>query len=285
MTGRHDDPAPQHDPAALRTATKKAQGDASDPAASAWVSANAGAGKTHVLKQRVLRILLSGTPPARILCLTYTRAAAAEMQTRVFKDLSMWATTSAEVLEHELRENVLGRPPRPEEMADARNLFARAIETPGGLKVQTIHAFCERLLQRFPLEAGVPAGFSILDDTEGAGLRREATDAVLSQAARDRQSPLGQALACMIAFADGAGFDDVLTSALSKRDWLASMRLTIDASDGDDAAESVYRRALGIRSRGSRAEIEHEMAAVMSDADMRRAAGALSEGGKNDAKL
>ena len=147
------------DPKRLLAETERAQSDASDPAVSAWVSANAGAGKTHVLKRRVLRILLAGTLPARILCLTYTKAAAAEMQTRVFADLSRWATASHAELEKAL-VGVLGRDPEPPELDKARQLFARAIEAPGGLKIQTIHSFCATVLRRFPLEAGVSPGFT-----------------------------------------------------------------------------------------------------------------------------
>ena len=149
--------------AALRHTTKL-QSDAADPQASVWVSANAGTGKTHVLTMRVLRLLLAGTAPERILCLTYTKAAAAEMSERVFDHLAQWVTSD----DADAREGARGaaQPRRLpiDERELARTLFARAIETPGGLKVQTIHAFCERLLQRFPLEAGVPPGFSILDD-------------------------------------------------------------------------------------------------------------------------
>ena len=133
----------------LLIATEQAQATASDPQLSAWVSANAGAGKTHVLKMRVLRLLLAGTKPERILCLTYTKAAAAEMAQRVFQDLSTWALASDEKLAAELTK-LLAVTPAADDIARARQLFARAIETPGGLKVQTIHAFCERLLQRFP---------------------------------------------------------------------------------------------------------------------------------------
>src|SRR5262245_48661051 len=181
--------------------TERAQALASDPTASAWVSANAGAGKTHVLKQRVLRLLLAGTTPDRILCLTYTKAAAAEMAGRVFTDLSRWATAKPEKLRAELGK-VLTRNPTASELEAARTLFARAIETPGGLKVQTIHAFCERLLQRFPLEARVPPGFAILDEHTRAALLEEATNQVLTEATGAAPgSPLSDALATAIAFA------------------------------------------------------------------------------------
>src|SRR6185295_5509623 len=154
--------------------TQRCQADAADPGASAWVSANAGTGKTHVLTMRVLRLLLGGTPPERILALTYTKAAAAEMSKRVFARLAEWVTADEASLERKLAA-LLDRPSTSSELQRARQLFAIAIETPGGLKVQTIHAFCERLLQRFPLEAGVPAGFAILDEHERAILLKQAT--------------------------------------------------------------------------------------------------------------
>lgn len=138
---------------------------AADPEVSVWVTANAGSGKTKVLTDRVARLLLAGTPPGRILCLTYTRAAAAEMQLRLFERLGEWAMLPDAALSRRLAE--MGLEPGAidaEARARARRLFARALETPGGLKIQTIHSFCAALLRRFPLEAGVPPGFTELDD-------------------------------------------------------------------------------------------------------------------------
>jgi len=171
--------------------TQRSQAAAADPSASAWVSANAGTGKTHVLTMRVLRLLLGGTPPERILALTYTKAAAAEMSKRVFARLAEWVTADEASLKRKLGE-LLGRAPTGAEMQWARQLFAIAIETPGGLKVQTIHAFCERLLQRFPLEAGVAPGFAILDAQERNALLREAIDEVLTEATSKERSPIAR---------------------------------------------------------------------------------------------
>ena len=166
-----------------RKETRANQAAAADPGTSAWVSANAGTGKTHVLTMRVLRLLLAGTSPERILALTYTKAAAAEMSKRVFARLAEWVTMPDAELKAKLAE-LLDRSPTGPEMQRARQLFAIAIETPGGLKVQTIHAFCERLLQRFPLEAGVPPGFAILDEHERGELLAEAADAMLARGER-----------------------------------------------------------------------------------------------------
>src|SRR5262245_3779178 len=179
---------------AARAETRRNQAAAADPTASAWVSANAGTGKTHVLTLRMLRLLLAGAEPARILALTYTKAAAAEMATRVFGRLAGWVTAEDTALTKALHD-LLDRAPSVEELKRARQLFALVIETPGGLKVQTIHAFCERLLQRFPLEAGVPPGFEILDDPTRDALLAEATDHVLTEAAgASAGTPLTDAL-------------------------------------------------------------------------------------------
>src|SRR5207244_1494772 len=150
-----------------------------------------GTGKTHVLSMRILRLLLTGTPPERILALTYTKAAAAEMSKRVFDRLAEWVTADDTALKASLKE-LLGRAAGAEELQRARQLFAIAIETPGGLKVQTIHAFCERLLQRFPLEAGVAPGFAILDEHERTALLAEAADAVLTEATAAPGAPLAK---------------------------------------------------------------------------------------------
>src|SRR3954466_13328919 len=126
----------------------KVQHDASDPAVSAWVSANAGSGKTYVLAQRVIRLLLAGTDPAKILCLTFTKAAAANMATQVFGTLARWTALDDAALGAALAA-LDGRVPSAERRRQARRLFAEALDTPGGLKVQTIHAFCSSLLHQF----------------------------------------------------------------------------------------------------------------------------------------
>jgi ATP-dependent helicase/nuclease subunit A len=146
---------------------------AADPHHTVWVGASAGSGKTHVLTDRLMRLLLTGVQPASILCLTYTKAGASEMAARLFARLSDWATCSDDDLVQSMTR-LLGAAPDADQRVFARSLFARALETPGGLKVQTIHAFCERLLQLFPIEAGLTPGFRVLDDTESAAMLREA---------------------------------------------------------------------------------------------------------------
>ncbi len=145
---------------------------AAHPDSNTWLSANAGSGKTRVLTDRVARLLLSGVEPQHILCLTYTKAAASEMQNRLFGRLGEWAMMPEAKLQDELAK--LGEPDNPpQRLARARQLFARAIEAPGGLRIQTIHSFCASLLRRFPLEAGVSPGFVEMDDRTGRLMRSE----------------------------------------------------------------------------------------------------------------
>lgn len=160
-----------------------AQRDASDPERSVWVTANAGSGKTYVLTARVLRLLLSGARPEEILCLTYTKAAAAEMRGRVAERLGQWALESEDELIRDLTA-LSGVPPTPAMRLRARSLFARALEAPGGLRIQTIHAFCESVLHRFPREAAVPFDFTVLEEHQRDSMLLEARETVLAAGLR-----------------------------------------------------------------------------------------------------
>jgi ATP-dependent helicase/nuclease subunit A len=155
-----------------------AQNIAADPKASAFLTANAGSGKTSTLVNRVARLLLNGAKPERILCVTYTKAAAAEMQERLFDQLGKWAIRS----DDDLRADLEKIDESPHDLPRARALFARALETPGGLKIQTLHGFCEKLLRRFPLEAGLSPAFQVLDDLIGGELASKASADLLTLA-------------------------------------------------------------------------------------------------------
>ncbi len=160
---------------------------AADPGTSTWLSANAGSGKTRVLTDRVARLLLDGASPQNILCLTYTKAAASEMQNRLFRRLGEWAMTPDAGLRAELGDLGLGGAEDigAERLAQARTLFARAIETPGGLKIQTIHSFCAALLRRFPLEAGVSPQFTEMDERAARLLTDEIVEEMAETLAPD----------------------------------------------------------------------------------------------------
>lgn len=210
------------------TATSQAR--AADPGNSAWVSANAGSGKTHVLAQRVIRLLLRGTDPSKILCLTYTRAAAANMSNRVFSTLSEWTTLGDADLAAKV-EALEGRRPDLETMRRARRLFAEALETPGGLKIQTIHAFCESVLHQFPLEANIPAHFEMLDGQMEASLFAAARrDMISGTSAGDRD--LAEAFAAILDRGGEAGLDALLGEIVRKRDGLRNFIDAVGRGDG-----------------------------------------------------
>src|SRR3569832_560254 len=199
-------------PRPIPNAVREAQTRASNPAASAFVSANAGSGKTHVLVQRVIRLLLDGVPPEKILCITFTKAAAANMAERVFSTLGHWVTLDDEALDEAIRQS--GIPQSNARLRTAaRKLFASALETPGGLKVQTIHALCTRLLQQFPFEANVPARFSVLDDRGQTDMMERATLKVFLEASRAPDSAIGRALQTAMASAADVTFKDVVREA------------------------------------------------------------------------
>ncbi|WP_425079471.1 double-strand break repair helicase AddA [Ruegeria denitrificans] len=185
------------------------QVQAARPDASTWLAANAGSGKTRVLTDRVARLLLDGVQPQHILCLTYTKAAASEMQNRLFKRLGEWAMLDNSSLLEQLTD--LGVPGEisSDKLAQARTLFARAIETPGGLKIQTIHSFCASLLRRFPLEAGVSPQFTEMEDRAAALLREE----IVEDFAAGPQAGLIEDVA---RFVTDTGFDK-LTAALTQK--------------------------------------------------------------------
>jgi len=203
----------------VQTRTLREQHRASDPTSSAWVRANAGSGKTHVLTERVIRLLLSGVAPSRILCLTFTKAAAANMSMRVFDKLASWTTMEDQNLGKEIAAT--GATPTGD-LDLARRLFVRTVETPGGLKVQTIHAFCERLLHLFPFEANTSARFDALDDEMKSMLLEEAQTQVMNECQTVANGPLARALAVVAAETGGYSFGDLLRKAVSMRKTLAA---------------------------------------------------------------
>lgn len=215
--------------------TTRQQTRASDPKSSAWVSANAGSGKTHVLTQRVIRLLLAGCRPSAILCLTYTKAAASEMSSRVFDRLADWATLTDADLGDRITA-IEGRVPDAIKLKEARRLFAKALETPGGLKIQTIHAFCEALLHQFPLEANVAGHFSVLDDRAASSLLAEARRSLLTAVSLEHDTPLAQALAYVLDLADETGLEALLSAIIANRNPLRGFLEAASRTGGIDAA-------------------------------------------------
>ena len=172
---------------------------AANPLKSVWVEASAGTGKTKVLSDRVLRLLLSGVAPSKILCLTYTKAAAVEMSSRIAGRLSRWAVADDETLHKELSA-LLGNLPDSREAyikleATARQLFAVLLDTPGGMKIQTIHSFCQEILKRFPLEARISPYFEVMDDRTASEALADIQKKLLQKIEDEPESAVGQALA------------------------------------------------------------------------------------------
>jgi len=206
--------------AALDQATAR-QRKAADPSTSAWVSANAGTGKTHVLVDRVARLLLAGAAPARILCITYTRAAAAEMETRLFKRLGAWSLLPDNDLRKALRDLHGGRS-EPDDLKRARRLFARALETPGGLKIQTIHAFCQTVLKRFPLEADVPVDFVSLEEETALDLQTTARRTLFARVLTGEDQALSSAHRLLVTERDEKQLGELLEAIRHKSDDIAA---------------------------------------------------------------
>jgi len=227
---------------------------AADPDSSVFVSANAGSGKTHVLVQRVINLLLRGEDPAKILCITFTKAAAANMATRVFQTLAEWTTLDDAALDERIAATT-GKPADALQRRRARRLFAQALETPGGLKVQTIHAFCTRLLHQFPFEADVAARFEVLDDAATAQLLNELTLEVMLEGANDPDGALGRALATAIVSAADITFKEVIAETIADRDRVTDW---VERAGGVPQAITELTQAFGLDPGDTLQAIESE---------------------------
>ncbi|MEQ8735919.1 MAG: double-strand break repair helicase AddA [Rhodospirillaceae bacterium] len=239
-------------PVAIAT---RQQGRAADPKSSVWVSASAGTGKTKVLTDRVLALMLSGTSPHRILCLTFTKAAAAEMSNRIAETLSAWVIAPEEKLRPDV-ERLLARTAEETDLTTARRLFARVLETPGGMKIETIHAFCQSVLRRFPLEAGLAPHFDLLTDQDATDLLDAAQETVITRAHRGSDEQLARALSVIVRRVHEQMFPDLMRAVSFSRAKIAqvialhgdlvtaasALRKTLDLSQ-DDTPESIRRAA------------------------------------------
>lgn len=210
---------------------------AANPDHSAWVSASAGSGKTKVLTDRMLRLMLpradgrAGSRPEKILAITFTKAGANEMSLRLTRRLSKWVTLSAEKLSEELQD-LLGRTPTKEDRIAAQRLFAQVTETPGGLKIMTIHAFCQSVLGRFPLEAGISPHFKPLEESQQQEWLTRARESVLAQAAAEKTSPLALSVERLAMVLDEDSFSKRLLDVLSERRQLANLKSRHFGIDG-----------------------------------------------------
>ncbi len=267
------------DPLTLAT---EAQRLATTPDHSAWVEANAGTGKTKVLTDRVTRLLLDGVKPERILCLTFTKAAAAEMRNRLASQLGRWALADESALDQEI-ERLIARAPDAARRVVARRLFARVLDAPGGINILTIHAFCQALLKRFPLEAGVAPGFEVLDEAEAQALLRHARDEQMEALARPDAPPaLVEALAAVAGRISVAEYAELMTKLLSERAWLLAR---IGDERGLRQVRDRLARAMGCAPDDTAAGVTSDacLEAAFDAAGLRAATRALATGGKQDA--
>ena len=242
-----------------RDAATQRQVGAADPRISTWLSANAGSGKTRVLTDRVARLLLEQVSPQNILCLTYTKAAAAEMQNRLFQRLGGWAMMSDDKLRQELEDLGIDRHIDAGQLAQARTLFARAIETPGGLKIQTIHSFCAGVLRRFPLEAQVSPQFREMEDRASEILRAEVVDTIVL-------GPKANVVHQLLSHFTGDDLSKFTAEIAGKRDAFTRGVAAEDIRVALDLPETAQRNdALKLAFQGDEASIVHDIKEVFKD--------------------
>ena len=234
------------------------QAAAAVPHANAWVSASAGTGKTQVLSARVLRLLLQGAAPDRILCLTFTKAGAAEMQARIFDRLAHWVRAGDAELRADLE--AIRAPSDDAALAVARTLFAHTLDARGGLKVQTLHAYAQSLLSAFPLEAGIAPGFEALADRDARALRgRILTEAI--EAARDDPRFIADVGAISVARGE-ASLDRLASVLIGHAPALAAL-------GPESGFEPKLRRAFGLPGEGTRDEVLADAVARLDHAGLR----------------
>ena len=265
-------------------ATQK-QRKASNPDKSVWVEASAGTGKTKVLSDRVLRLLLKGVPPAKILCLTYTKAAAVEMSTRIAGRLSRWAVAKEEKLQEEisalLGQDVLSLKDGDKLLATARKLFAVLLDTPGGMKIQTIHSFCQEILKRFPLEAKISPYFEVMDDRAAAEALEEVKAHLLRQIELNPNSKSSQSLAFITQNVSEFTFPKIMNNLAANRNKIS--RLLHKYKNVDELLAHTAEK-LGINPTDSKDSVIADYAEKLDKAELKALMNALFAGKTTDNK-
>lgn len=267
------------------TAAQQAQRHAIDPRVSAWVSASAGSGKTTVLTSRVLALMLQGAAPQRILCLTFTKNAAAEMANKISKQLGKWVTENESKL-FETVGDLLGTTPTPEHITRARQLFAHALDAPGGMRIETIHAFCQSLLRRFPVEAGVSPQFELMDERTAAEALADARDHVIASADVTFDAELAAALSYITGKMHETKFSEIVDEIARQRTKLERL-FTMHGGVNDRGLQNAVkamRKRLGLTNGETPAGLI-EAACEDRAFDMtglKRAIAALVKGSKSD---
>ncbi|MFA5040450.1 MAG: double-strand break repair helicase AddA [Bdellovibrionales bacterium] len=249
------------------------QRKASDPTLSAWVNASAGSGKTSVLTKRVMRLLLSGVSPQKILCLTYTRAGAAEMESRIMETLKKWAVCDNKELDDDL-DKLQKKPPEKNQQIEARRLFAKVLSCPGGLRIRTIHSFCQEILSRFPIEAGLPPYFALIEDQELEVLKNEILDDLLREAADNPEKELAKALSVLVAAQGETGFAKMLKEVTRERGKLAK---ALDKAGGLDKLVARTRDLLQLEPDDTPDNIRKDVMKRAPEAELRKLAAWVTE--------
>lgn len=255
---------------------------ASDPNQSVWVSASAGSGKTRVLVERCLRLMLTGTRPEKILCITFTKAAAAEMANRLNKTLGGWSVMAAPELDRNLEE-LLGRDASQAEKLQARRLFAMVLDAPGGLKIQTIHSFCESVLGRFPLEAHLSPTFEVMDERTADEIIGHARDILLLRSRDPDQSGLTRALRLVSEKVTEKDFSELIKALSTKRSLLLGLARQYQDMAGITAA---LAHKIGIEPQTTDQDLLESAAEehCFDGPGIRRALAALENGSARDKK-
>ena len=261
----------------------KQQREAANPQSSVWVQASAGTGKTKVLSDRVLQLLLHEVNPTRILCLTYTKAAAVEMNARISDKLSKWAVKDDASLEKNLGallgEEIKSVQEQQKYKERARQLFAVLLDTPGGLKIQTIHSFCEEVLKRFPIEAGISPYFNVMDDVESQKALERIRQDMIHDAELNPQSGLGQAMKFMAAHLREKEFVQMMEQIIGNL-----QRINEELKDYTDLSEyaAILAQKLNVDSAQTADRLAAELMADININDVEANIAAWRKGGERD---
>lgn len=274
------------------TGANENQSAAADPLKSVWVGASAGTGKTKVLIDRVLRLMLprpgqppeSATRPDKILCLTFTKTAAAEMSNRIYKKLGDWAVMPDEDLKAELRK-LTGVQPDEAAQHAARRLFARVLDAPGGLKIMTIHSFCQSVLKRFPVEARLPPHFELMDEQNAIEYLTRCLHDIIAEAKRDPSSILAQSFSRLVLHVNAEDMKDLMQKIMGKRSHLARILKSHGDKEGSAAKtiKAVYKH-LGLGPKDTEENILNTCGAInpAHEKKLRECLNALLQGTKTD---
>ncbi len=264
------------------------QAAASDPQRSVWVGASAGTGKTKVLIDRVLRLMLprlSGEPatqPGKVLCLTFTKTAAAEMSNRIYERLSGWSVKSDDELRKELQE-LIGVAPTTEIEEEARRLFARVLDTPGGLKIMTLHSFCQSVLKRFPIEAGLPPHFELMDEQDAIEYLTRCLHGIIDESRGDADTVLAQSFNQLALHLDSEAMSALMQQIMSKRSLLTEILKHHGDAEGhaEKTINALYKH-LHLDRNITEEDVLARAGKLASEDELKQALRALLQGSKTD---